>query len=119
MSKTLGQINYERFTPEWVTPLVPWHEVPVQEQQRWEAAAQAVASQVVGLRRIEAEEAVIEAARAWYEWRIGYGGLHASTEEHDLAEAIEALDKAEEPPWPDGSAPLSEVVAVSEEEVRG
>ena len=55
MTKSLGQINYERFhaaqraifAQAWVTPLVPWHEVPVQEQQRWQAAAEAVMHEVI------------------------------------------------------------------------
>jgi len=46
--------------------------------------------------REKAERAVIEAAKAWQQWRMGYGGLLVHSSEDALFDAIEALDKAEE-----------------------
>ena len=99
MRKTLGQINYEGFTPEWVTPLVPWHEVPAQEQRRWEAAAQAAGTEAIRqwvrgqFETVQLREAVIEAARAWA--ATAGNARHHTLEDLALYETIEALDAAE------------------------
>lgn len=36
---------------------------------------------------------LIEAAKAWHEWRAGYGGLKVHATESDLFDAVEALDR--------------------------
>lgn len=42
-------------------------------------------------------EAVVEAARAWAEWRIAYGGLRSHDTEDALMDAVIALDKPDSP----------------------
>jgi len=38
-------------------------------------------------------ELLIARAKAWHEWRSGYGGLNVHATESDLFDAVEALDR--------------------------
>jgi hypothetical protein len=105
--KTLGQIAYSAYlgfagTPEDLQFSSDAH------REAWEAAAQAVKRAVLPSSPfserqtqeddalMKARDAVVEAAKAWAEWRLGLGqGNLVHKVEDALVDAIEALEELE------------------------
>ena len=76
------------------------------DADQWQATAECLERQVEAYKRGAAQsellrrlplpqdvELLIARAKAWHEWRAGYGGLKVHATESDLFDAVEALDR--------------------------